>query len=756
MPAMSTNDPSELETIPGIGPKRAKALRVAGYETLDDLEAATEADLRDVAMFDDILARDIKAMLNRDADDVVPVKQPNVVTPDDWRVTEQQLAHIRTLTEDAPSDLAGATALDVRDQLEFAMDPDLLGFRQVCGRVVTHDSATGEYHPVPNATVRVEDTDCSFLSRFPSDLGYGWFFPFDCTRETVATTTTNECGEFCVYVPLWDIDRVLDFRRERVCLPEIVRPRIRDVLERPEVFPDPVNPPEPRPEPRPDPGFGRLFDPGVFERTAELLGEDVALRLGAGTERGDFGDLEPEAATLLDRPAFPEPPEPPLPEGFLRPDPEERLELLGDELPVDPEVIAAVDPDRLVGPFLRCRDVFVPEWRTFVDVPDITFRVTQDIDGDGTQETIYSEGFFDVRWNEEQSLDVDLVADDAANSIPTCDGLTPENVECETPSIESIGLLPTRSPIYDDATGYARQVNRPKPPGSSTRPDGTAPFAGTLQLHGCHRFEEASYYRVLYSYEGGPERPFTGHEWHVPAIGRDPVHVQPSVTDGWYPILDVPYLESYYGENLNDNPLLFPYWVLNWNTRGYRDGSYEVRLQLGDSDMDPLSMTSPSSTITVDNRAPNLNVGGIVWGPTSEPPEEWDNEITESCPRIERPPGEDIGIRVTFRAWGKHFRSVEASAHGCGRNPTLVQPSSSGRSNRYSYWHESVGDRSHRQTVVFEVPAGYQQGAYRIRLRGVSRAFNPAGGGRGPSTNWEYDTDYIDSHFNRLISITDA
>jgi hypothetical protein len=99
---------------------------------------------------------------------------------------------------------------------------------------------------------------------------------------------------------------------------------------------------------------------------------------------------------------------------------------------------------------------------------------------------------------------------------------------------------------------------------------------------------------------------------------------------------------------------------------------------------------------------------------------------------------------------------VEASAHGCGRNPTLVQPSSSGRSNRYSYWHESVGDRSHRQTVVFEVPAGYQQGAYRIRLRGVSRAFNPAGGGRGPSTNWEYDTDYIDSHFNRLISITDA
>lgn len=57
---------------------------------------------------------------------------------------------------------------------------------------------------------------------------------------------------------------------------------------------------------------------------------------------------------------------------------------------------------------------------------------------------------------------------------------------------------------------------------------------------------------------------------------------------------------------------------------------------------------------------------------------------------------------------------------------------------------------------MFEVPAGYQQGAYRIRLRAVSRAFNPAGGGRGPSTNWEYDGDYVDSHLNRQISITDA
>ncbi|WP_158224011.1 helix-hairpin-helix domain-containing protein [Halorubrum salipaludis] len=750
---MSTNDTIELEKIPGIGPKRAKALRVAGYETLDDLEAATEDDLRDVAMFDDILARDIKATVSPD-DERVAVKQPNAVTPDDWRVTKRQLTHIRTLADDAPLELDAETALDLRDRLEFAVDPDLLDFRRVCGRVVTYDADTDEYHPVPNATVHVEDTDCSFLSQFPSDLGLGWFYPYDCTRETIATTTTDECGEFCVYVPTWDIDRVLSFREERLCLPEIAKPRLRDVLERPEVFPDPVRPPDLRPRPRPDPLPDRLFDPGVLERTTELLGDAAVRRLGAGTEGGSFGDPRPDLGIDLDRPAFPDPPEPPTPEGFRRPEPDERVELLGEELPVDREVLGAIDPDRFVGPFLACTDVTLPEWRTIVDVPDITFRVTQDVDGDGTEETIYSEGYFDVRWDEAGSVDVDLVADDEANSIPTCDGLTPENVECDGPSIDSVGLMPTRAPIYDDETGYARRINRPKPSGStSSRPDGTAPFSGTLQLHGCHRFEEAEYYRVLYSYEGGPEQPFTGHEWHAPAIGRDPVHVQPTGSDGWYPILDIPYLESYYGESLGDNPLLFPYWLLNWNTRGYRNGTYEVRLQLGDANGDPLSTASARYAIEVDNRAPNLDISRLAWGKLSDPVEKWDNDITESCPQIRRPAGENIGIKVTFRAWGEHFRSVQAKMNGCNRNPTLYRPSSGG-SSQYSYWHETVGDRNHRKTVAFEVPSGYQQGAYRLRLRAVSRAFNPAGGNSGPSTNWEYDNGRIDTWFTRSISIT--
>ena len=193
----------ELEQIPGIGPKRAKALRVTGYKTLDDLEAATEEELRDVALFDDILARDIKATVSPSAEDPVAVKAPHSVSPADWQVTSLQAEHLQTLSMDHSAELAGATARDLRERLEPVLDPELLMLRQIRGRVVTYDATTDEYHPVPNATVHIEDTDCSFLSYFPSDLGYGWFFPFHCTREPIATTTTEECGEFRVFVPRW-------------------------------------------------------------------------------------------------------------------------------------------------------------------------------------------------------------------------------------------------------------------------------------------------------------------------------------------------------------------------------------------------------------------------------------------------------------------------------------------------------------------------------------------------------------------------
>lgn len=764
---MSESEPTELEKIPGIGPKRAHALRVAGYETLADLEAASESELREVEMFDDVLARDIKATVSPDREQARAVKQLNRVTPADWSVTEQQVSHIQRLTNGvSEEELLGANALDLRDHLEWRLDPELLGFKQVCGRVVTYDSDADEYHPVPNATVEVQDTDCSFLSYFPSGLGYGWFFPYNCDQETIATTTTDECGEFCVYVPLWDIDRVLRYRRERICLPDIYNPRIRDVLENTRVYPEPVLPPNPRPrsrpEPVPRPGPGpdpiTLAKPGRHERLSELLGEEVVNDIEMQFTLQSFGISQNTATELLDKPAFPESIEPPKPMGVEEGDIAVSEHELATHEGLDEEALELVDFDRYVGPFLKCTDVFLPEWQTFFDVPDITFRVTQDVDNDGTQETIYSEGYFDVRWDTSSIPNVELVADDDAISIPTCDSLTPENLECEEPSIESVGLMTARAPTHDRSTGYATQVNRPKPAGSANRPAAEAPYAGTLQLRGCHRFEEASYYRVLYSYEGKSERAFTNEEWHVPAIDRDPVHVKPDGSEGWYPILDVPYLENYYGETLNDNPLLAPFWFFNWNTRRYKNGKYDLRLELADGNKDPLGVSSPTVPFQIDNRAPHLSIDSIEWAPKTGPATyDWSQseDISESCPEIKRKSGQTIGIRVSFRAWGEHFRNVIVSMTGCEDHPVRTVPATSSTTNSYSHWHTSLADQNHGKDVVFEVDGNAPSGAYRIRLNAISRAFNPAGGGAGPGgNNWKMDENDVDVHVGRGISIT--
>jgi hypothetical protein len=71
--------------------------------------------------------------------------------------------------------------------------------------------------------------------------------------------TTDECGEFCVWVPRWDIDWILRWRRERFCFP-FERPSIIDLLED---LPIPVERVPRRPWPEPDPPFdlGRVLDP---------------------------------------------------------------------------------------------------------------------------------------------------------------------------------------------------------------------------------------------------------------------------------------------------------------------------------------------------------------------------------------------------------------------------------------------------------------------------------------------------------------
>src|SRR4051794_735599 len=195
------------------------------------------------------------------------------LSPDEYRINRIQAEYLAAETGLPAEKLVDRPLLEVQRGLEFYIDPTLLFFRKVCGRVVKKDPATGTLYGVPNATVHVEDTDCSFLGFFPVESPLFWLWPVFCRREEIASTRTDRCGNFCVWVPRWDIDRVLRLRRERICLPDLVKPSIRDLIDRFRLEEQPIFPP--RPGPGPDPAPFEL-DRGALRLAAHTIGQDAA------------------------------------------------------------------------------------------------------------------------------------------------------------------------------------------------------------------------------------------------------------------------------------------------------------------------------------------------------------------------------------------------------------------------------------------------------------------------------------------------
>lgn len=58
---MADDDPQELEDISGVGPSKAEKLRDAGYETVEDVKAASQSELANVEGIGNALAARIKA-----------------------------------------------------------------------------------------------------------------------------------------------------------------------------------------------------------------------------------------------------------------------------------------------------------------------------------------------------------------------------------------------------------------------------------------------------------------------------------------------------------------------------------------------------------------------------------------------------------------------------------------------------------------------------------------------------------------------
>lgn len=757
---MTANQPHELEKIPGIGPKRAQALRQAGFENVADLQDATEQDLVEVGMIDEILARDIKATVSPSRRHQRKGHPPNQITPEDWEVTDRQIAHLEELSGERLSELSGEAAIELVDHLEWRLDSELLGFKRVCGRVVKRDPTTGEVLPVPYATVHVQDTDCNFLGFFPPSSLWGWFLPFGCHREEIATVRTDACGRFCVLIPRWEIDRILTYRRERICLPEIVKPRIRDILENLEIYLEP--PLIQEPPPRPDPAPFALREPGVYDQLRGLIGEETTNRLFALTAQPSFGDSTREVDTLLDQVAPTGTIAPPVPTDIPDLGDGQNQEILFHSTAIDRTELddLTLEPRDFIGPFLRCRDVVIPEWTTIFDVPDITFEVTQDIDGDGTEETVYSEGYFDVRWDDIPDSDIVLEASELAETGLPCDPDV-EPPDCEKPELWRVGGMPLAPGFHSNGPpreGYALRVNRPRP-GSKVA---ATPYAGTLNLYGCgFRTEEAEYYRLLYKKRRKPDDPPTdaqAFDIHWPVYRRikkwppRKEHFRPD-DEGWYEIRDPKVIAPRFQDLL-----------LHWRTgkdEPKEDGLYDIRLELADGDKNPLDEGGESDWVTlrVDNSEPKVWFDELEWR-TIDGGE--NGSLPLSCPVIERPLDEEgnpktIEIDVSYTVQHRHLRNLSLGASGCGGG----KPDKVDTNGDFGFWYSEPDDTHYSiDGATFRVEGGPEDegrlpaGAYTIGLTAWSRAFEPTRRGiEGLRDDWNVDRRYVGNHERVRIAI---
>ncbi|MBN1966809.1 MAG: hypothetical protein JW910_19305 [Anaerolineae bacterium] len=659
------------------------------------------------------------------------------------RLNDRRALKLARLTNVEVARLADQTLSDLRDHI-IEIDPRLLYLQRICGRVVKKDPTTGDLSPVPFATVHVEDTDCHFFAYTPPGIPWTWLYPFHCHREEITSVTTDACGKFCVWVPRFDIDWILTWIRRFICYP--IRPWIIDVLER---LPLDFDPPLPDPDPLPYLLKARDRLPLVLEKQ---LGRGVAERLMSRVEGiARLGANAAPARALLQTPAFEAPPPPPLAPAALeefKGQMETYLGGMGEQVPHRREMLAAraalpeasvpagfvFDPQHFIGPFFMCKAIYLPVFKAIRDVPDITFRVTQDVDGDGDEELIYAESFFDVRWNSGSIPDVTLYAWQNAQEGVLCE-VPP--LECSTQAIERVGFYPVNVATYhNNVSGYAVRPNRPKP---EPRGAATAPFSGTLHLFGCNNYPGAKFYRVRYHFTAHGSSTTVGpvsflYSWllhrNVPSFQTKVVTPD---ADGWYPI--IPDSEGWWPEHL----------LLRWPATAA--GRYEVELEFGNASKN-IMHTVPPIRLYVDNSNVNLGFDRVEWrevGTTA-----WET-LNEVCPVVKRTAGRDIQVRVTCTASAQHFRSVTLTPHGCGAGSfSLV-------SGDPDHWYTGAADNYWHEVVTYNLPGAAAEGSYRFSLHACTRAFTPndVDEGGDPSVDWNYDPCWIDRYAQYIFSVID-
>ncbi|WP_435349744.1 50S ribosomal protein L32e [Haloarchaeobius sp. HRN-SO-5] len=101
------DEPQELDDISGVGESKAEALRAAGYETVDDVKAASQSDLAEVEGIGNALAARIKADVG------------------DLEVTEETEAEIESEEAEAEAEAAEEVETELRPRGLADKTPEL-------------------------------------------------------------------------------------------------------------------------------------------------------------------------------------------------------------------------------------------------------------------------------------------------------------------------------------------------------------------------------------------------------------------------------------------------------------------------------------------------------------------------------------------------------------------------------------------------------------------------------------------------------
>jgi len=673
--------------------------------------------------------------------------------PDQVILNKMQQHRLARISGVDIKEIKGKNIAELSGKLKWLIDPKFFLFEKICGKVVKKDPVTGIEYPVPFATVYVEDTDCNLITYSPPGYPWVWHFPVFCHREVIGTAHTDACGNFCVWVPRFDIDWILRWRKRHICYPIVFkRPHIEDyIIKHP-----------PFPEPGPDPG--PLVDEfGPFQihslaggKVDKIQSELIRIKNQIPTEGGQV-----EMAQISGRRVFDYEIAPPLPSEFQKALTGQQVvasrkatatdavrSAVAEQLGLDARSAVLKDFDhlRFIGPFYRCFKFYLPVWQLIYDVPDITFRVTQDTNGDGIEENIYSESYFDIRWEAGAVADVTLIASATARESQICN--VPD-VPCgNVPALQLAGMMPLDNASYYNAgSGYAIRPNRPKPSGHASglsAASGEAPFCGSVGFFGCVDVQNAKFYRIQQSTDGGATySAVTGLSWNnYVSPGGTPVPIVPDI-NGWYLVQPI---HPVTGNPIPRNILELPTLIFVWPTPLMQKTI--LRIQLGNNAKAHISYSAPVAVVS-DNTYPTVNYTKWSWKYAGETDSALRNLLGIACPMIKRGSvPKDIEVVFEVNISANHLLNAYLSTSGCGGGNFVPLADTA---NNPDHWHQTVLDNSEVLYQRYFLSAGSLPGCYSFITWAGSRAINPAGiNGENliPTPDWHVDEvfRYVNPH----------